>query len=36
MEDIVNKSSTGGLDVVFGPDDENNTPTQNEMRSNEN
>jgi hypothetical protein len=31
MEDIVEKSSTGGLDVVYGPDDES-TPTQNEMR----
>jgi hypothetical protein len=35
MEDIVNKSSTGGLDLVYGPDDEN-TPTPNEMRSNDN
>jgi hypothetical protein len=31
MEDIVEKSSTGGLDVVFGPDDEN-VPSQNEMK----
>ena len=30
MEDIVEKSSTGGLDAI-GPEDEN-TPTQNEMR----
>ena len=33
MEDIVEKSSTGGLDVVFGPEDESNTPTENEMRA---
>ena len=31
MEDIVEKSSTGGLDVVYGPDDVD-TPTQNVMK----